>query len=458
MFSKYGRMAQISLKQAYGFVQYHTFSEGQAAMENLQGTEVSGRKIRKCFPSSRFEVRVSHSQNTIDLEFSRAQKKEGDGEKQRGGKGRGRGNGHYNDRERHDGRQGDDRRPNSSSNGRGGQHRQEQHGRDRGHWEGSQGRTQGRSRSPYARGSNFRRRSASPHRRGLPRTEADLDIPRRRGVVPDVQLLLLEEVDRGFVDWVQRSFTDRGFKVDVMFLSARLPRELVIQRQIVEGVQAIVEIGRREQAMAKIQLQVFDLSGGRHNARFEQYADLDPHIATELVARAKSQAQMPPMPGHANGQYPTAHYPPSHHGSYPGHQPTMYNGQTTPYPAQPPYLSQPQPYAGQTQPYAGQAQPQAQQPINLAGLGNLDNATLQRVLTAIQSAPQDPHSMGSNTGADVNSLLGALGTNSNHAAAPPMPSHHAGYGPAPSPGAPANSGENAQHVQNIMAQLSRYRQ
>lgn len=46
MFSKYGRVAQISLKQAYGFVQYHTLPEGQAAMENLQGTEVSGRKIR----------------------------------------------------------------------------------------------------------------------------------------------------------------------------------------------------------------------------------------------------------------------------------------------------------------------------------------------------------------------------------------------------------------------------
>lgn len=58
MFSKYGRMAQISLKQAYGFVQYHTFSEGQAAMENLQGTEVSGRKIRKWFPAPRLEVRV----------------------------------------------------------------------------------------------------------------------------------------------------------------------------------------------------------------------------------------------------------------------------------------------------------------------------------------------------------------------------------------------------------------
>lgn len=38
-------MAQISLKQAYGFVQYHDVAEGKAAMDNLQGTEVGGRNI-----------------------------------------------------------------------------------------------------------------------------------------------------------------------------------------------------------------------------------------------------------------------------------------------------------------------------------------------------------------------------------------------------------------------------
>lgn len=45
VFSRFGRLAQISLKQAFGFVQYHTQQEGQAAMDNLQGTEIKGRKI-----------------------------------------------------------------------------------------------------------------------------------------------------------------------------------------------------------------------------------------------------------------------------------------------------------------------------------------------------------------------------------------------------------------------------
>lgn len=51
MFSRFGRLAQISLKSAFGFVQYHTIEEAQAAVESLQGMEVKGRKIRGC-PSS----------------------------------------------------------------------------------------------------------------------------------------------------------------------------------------------------------------------------------------------------------------------------------------------------------------------------------------------------------------------------------------------------------------------
>lgn len=47
LFHRFGRLAQISLKSAYGFVQYHTVEEGQGAMDNLQGIEIKGRRIRK---------------------------------------------------------------------------------------------------------------------------------------------------------------------------------------------------------------------------------------------------------------------------------------------------------------------------------------------------------------------------------------------------------------------------
>ena len=46
LFHPCGRLAQISLKNAYGFVQYHTLPDAETAMKTLQGAEVKGRKIR----------------------------------------------------------------------------------------------------------------------------------------------------------------------------------------------------------------------------------------------------------------------------------------------------------------------------------------------------------------------------------------------------------------------------
>ncbi|KAI0123607.1 RNA recognition domain-containing protein [Xylariales sp. AK1849] len=412
IFSQYGRLAQISLKQAFGFVQYHTVAEGQAAMDNLQGIEIQGRKIH--------------------LEFSRAQKKDGDSDRRGNRGGRGGRDQNDRDRDRFDNRRRDDYRPRSPpSRGRGNHRQNNSYGSDRGHWEPSLDRSRGRSRSPPVYGNTaYRRRTPSPpYRRGPPASEADLDIPRRyANDVPDVQLLLLEEVNREFVNWIQGTFAERHMKVDVMFLNPRFPRELVIQRQVVEGVHGVSELDYRAQSLAKIPLQVFDRSAGRHNARFDQYQDLDPKIAAELVARAKSQAQLQSPAGYGNGQFPPVTYPPPHQQPLPQH-----------YPAQP----QPQPPAN----------------VNLGGLSNLDNATLQKVLAAMQQTPQGGlhgQPMGATHGVDVNAMLNAIGTGGAPA---PMLQQSAGYGTAPvAHGAPQGNPADQAHVQNIMAQLSRYRQ
>lgn len=47
LFHKYGRIAQISIKQAYGFVQFYEISSCAAALAKEQGQELRGRKIRK---------------------------------------------------------------------------------------------------------------------------------------------------------------------------------------------------------------------------------------------------------------------------------------------------------------------------------------------------------------------------------------------------------------------------
>ena len=47
IFHRYGRIAQISIKQAYGFVQYYSAEACQAALNNQEGADLRGKKIRK---------------------------------------------------------------------------------------------------------------------------------------------------------------------------------------------------------------------------------------------------------------------------------------------------------------------------------------------------------------------------------------------------------------------------
>jgi hypothetical protein len=77
----------------------------------------------------------------------------------------------------------------------------------------------------------------------------------------------------------------RGIKVEVMFLNPRFPLQAIIRRQILEGVHGVTKLDMRCQQSAKIPLQVFDRQGGANNVRFDEYQDLDPKIAAELILR-----------------------------------------------------------------------------------------------------------------------------------------------------------------------------
>lgn len=59
-----------------------------------------------------------------------------------------------------------------------------------------------------------------------------------------------------------------------------------------EGVLAVMRLTRIHQQLGKVALQVFDRRGGS-DVRFEEYADLDPNVAAELVLRAKSNKTAP---------------------------------------------------------------------------------------------------------------------------------------------------------------------
>ncbi|KAK2779863.1 hypothetical protein FQN52_002343 [Onygenales sp. PD_12] len=136
-----------------------------------------------------------------------------------------------------------------------------------------------------------------------------------------------------FVYHVENSFRDRGLPTDVLILSPRIPLSAVVRRQIIEGVMAIVKLSRVHQYSRKIPLQVFDRSNGIDNVRFNgeildtvmigllvymdppklivlsfvEYSELDLNIAAEVVLHARNvqhsstsnrylSTQAPPVP------------------------------------------------------------------------------------------------------------------------------------------------------------------
>lgn len=67
---------------------------------------------------------------------------------------------------------------------------------------------------------------------------------------------------------MENSFRNRGLRVDVLVLGPRIPLNAAVQRQIIEGVLAVVRLSRPNQFSRKIPVQVFDRTGGLDNLRF----------------------------------------------------------------------------------------------------------------------------------------------------------------------------------------------
>lgn len=264
---------------------------------------------------------------------------------------------------------------------------------------------------------------------------------------------MMQDVHKDFVDWVQRAFYEQGLRPNAMFLNPRFPREAVIQRQVLEGVHGVVELDMRAQHTAKISLQVFDRSAGS-NVRFDQYQELDPPVAAQLVLRTKGSVAQQPA------------YPPPH----PSYPPQPYGA-----PAPGPYNGYPQPPMQQQQQPPPAAAPDLTSLVGqLSQMPNVDNNTLQTILASLQpQAAPPPANYGAYQGqpqggppppppqVDYNALINNISAASAKNGQPPM---GAGY---PQPGYPqgnrgppqsiAGSTDPARDVENIMATLARYR-
>ncbi|KAF8444317.1 hypothetical protein BGX38DRAFT_1271680 [Terfezia claveryi] len=349
IFSRHGRLAQISIKQAYGFVQFLDVSSCVSALRDEQGASCKGRKMHLEVSKPQGKSRDNQSQR--QARRSRSPDYRQVGSPRRGSP---RGGSHYsggNDRSYRPGRDGRD-------------HRDRDRDRD---WDDFEGRRSPLGRYPRGRDDYrpSRDRSRTPPARYRSRTPEDIPLPRRApGEVPEVQVIVTDELDRNFLWFVEKAFRDRMVRVDTLFLNPRLDIGAVVRRQILEGVQAVVFLNKKMQMDGKINLQVFDRRQGEANVRFDEYTALDPQVACELVIRARQTHAAPP----AQPQY------------------------TYGYSAAPVQTPQaPNPTAALlAQALAAQQQPGGNSNL-MSLISSLDAPTLQKLLATLQQQQQQPN-------------------------------------------------------------------
>ena len=474
VFHRYGKLAQISIKNAYGFIQFHDTFSCSRALQEEQNTQIRGKKIHLEISKPQKNTRGTGTGNNQRQSHRRSRSPDQ-------GRRNNRGSG-QNQVDRYDGRsqqnayrQRDDYRPLRSPSPRGGLYgRDEYRGRVRSPARYNSGRS--RSRSPYDRYGAYGRRS--PLQPDFD-DEASLPIPRRDPRdVPDVQIVVLDDVDRAFAGYVDKAFKDRHLISHVYPLAPRLSLEAFTKRQILEGVHAVVKLVRQSQITGKIPLQIFDRTN-RDNVQFAEYDQLDVGIAAELVVRSKSQRPAaPPQPPsmYGAGPYPSA----------------------PPVPQYPPQLPHQSQYPQAPPPQPPQLQSPGGQPANLQNLiTSMDGPTLQKLLGAMgQNRPghqpeltgllgqhqqqqqqqgshhqqqpygqphqqyQQPPFAGSPTtpnGFANNPALAQILGNAG-VQAPPQQGQQMHGQPAPAGPYQQGGGAGQQNVQNIMEQLARYRQ
>ncbi|OQO08156.1 hypothetical protein B0A48_06950 [Cryoendolithus antarcticus] len=378
VFHVYGELAQISIKQAYGFVQFLNARDCAIALGAEEGRQVRDKKIH--LEVSKPQKNRQQAQEPRTNQQSTARRRSRSPEPSRTSR-----NDYGHERER------DQYRPYRSPSPR----------RDT--------RDRYRDRSPEQYGRNGRSdygRSADP--------DDELPLPRRApGNVPDVQILVLDSLHRDFTAWVQGIFEQQGLKVETLILSTRLDPDQVIRRQLLEGVLAVCRLDRNHQNSGKVDLRVFNRSAGAMNVTYDDYDNQDPQICAALALRAKQQSQAQvqqrPPPQQYNG-----YQPPSQYSAAPPLQQQQH------YPTYPPQLPQQSyPYAPAPSSYPPQAtypQPTSQQapsqPPNLQQLiTNLDPAGLQSLLSAMgqqQPPAQTPQAAANGHGQGVQVALGAL--------------------------------------------------
>ncbi|RMD39719.1 hypothetical protein DV735_g5415, partial [Chaetothyriales sp. CBS 134920] len=291
IFHRHGRLAQISIKQAYGFVQYLESSSCTRALQAEQGVEIRGRKVHLEISKPQKNTRGAGASNNSKQQNTRRRSRSPD---RRGHGDRFGSRSSFSDsRDDPSWRREESRRSNSPRPYRSRDDYAPIHS-PRDYLQASSTRPRSPSFSAYSPQSY----PPQPYDE-----DAALPLPRRNPAeIPDVQVLILDNnVPQAFINWVEDGFRAKGLRVATIWLSARLPLQAVVKRQILEGVQGVVKLIHHNQFTGKIPLQVFDRCAGASNVNFNEYVDLDVQVAADIVihARQKERAQIfqaPPQP------------------------------------------------------------------------------------------------------------------------------------------------------------------
>lgn len=459
IFHKYGQLAQISIKQAYGFVQFLQAADCQAALQAEQGVELRERLLHLEISKPQRNTRNANQggnrpaqrrrSRSPDRAMSRVSNDHGSYGKRPA----------YSDYRDEPVRRRDDYRPVRSPSPREYRSRDEHRGRDE--------RYGGNLQSPQLGNHSFPSTGHPPLD-----DDAMLPLPRRAPRdVPDVQLLVLEDVGHQLVNFVEQGFRVKGLTAQTIWLNPRLALAVVIKRQIIEGVQAVVKLTRGVQYSSKIPLQVFDRTPGTTNVNFNEYVDLDLSIAADIVIQARQKERMAgqrpapsPYPPHQGFQSPLPlqqfQQPPPIHQQYsqqpPQHQYQPPRPQSQQYhPPQPPQYGTPQ-QSPQTPNGGGSNLQELLANLNRQPSGNPNQ--LQQQPTPTQQAVPDLAGLLQNVAARQQNH-GNVGYGQGQGYVPPLQQQlqYSQYqSPAPNQqyGAPQQPQQN---VQNVMDQLARYR-
>ncbi|KAI8924706.1 hypothetical protein BC831DRAFT_464058 [Entophlyctis helioformis] len=161
--------------------------------------------------------------------------------------------------------------------------------------EGYGGRGGRRSRSPPP----FSSRGAS-HRDAIIASMAD--VPRRFGKsVPDCEIVILGDVDRGFASFVETSLGRARISCDIIRVSPHIDLKQLVDQLKSDGVRGIVFLEQSRERSAKVALQVFNAFGV-----VSEYDNIPIDHACGLIEREKTAAAqaLPTQPYYGAGVNP----------------------------------------------------------------------------------------------------------------------------------------------------------